>query len=191
MKRCLLAALLFVLAGCGVGVTETTAGASQSAPPPRTGFNDTDVMFLQMAVPQHEQGIEMAAIAKKRASRKEVRELAAAVLATQKDELSQMKRWLTDWNQPIAYDLDPNAHTGHGGMHLSDPVVVTALRETPAGPDFDTTFLNLLTGHQHGAVELAQMETKDGHHPDTRAFADRVIRSRTAQIQEMGKYLEQ
>jgi uncharacterized protein (DUF305 family) len=75
-------------------------------------------------------------------------------------------------------------------MHGSDPAVVKVLSETPTGPDFDARFLNLLTGHQHGAVELAKMESKDGFNPDARALADRIIKSRTAQIKQMGAYLE-
>jgi uncharacterized protein (DUF305 family) len=101
-----------------------------------------------------------------------------------------MEKWLAEWNQPIAPDLDPAAHTGHGGMHGSDPAVVEVLRRTPAGPDFDDAFLNLLTGHQHGAVELAKMESQNGFNPKTRALADRIIKSRTAQIKQMGTYLE-
>ncbi|MGB3442534.1 MAG: DUF305 domain-containing protein [Actinophytocola sp.] len=188
MKHWLFVVLLLALAGCGVGVTETT-GASLSAPPPDGSYNDTDVMFLQMAVPQHEQGIEMARLATERATRREIRDLAAAIAATQKDELAEMKVWLEKWNQPVAYDPEPNAHAGHGGMHGSDPVVLTVLRDTPAGPDFDSRFLNLLTGHQHGAVELARMEEKDGRHPDARSLAGRIIKSRAAQIRQMGTYL--
>lgn len=189
MKRCLLTVFLFLLTGCGVGFTETT-GVSQSAPPPDSSFNETDVMFLQMAVPQHEQGIEMAALAEKRATRKEVRDLAAAIRVTQEDELALMKKWLTRWRQPIAADKDPAAHAPHGGMHGVDPVVLQVLRDTPAGEEFDTYFLNLLTGHQHGAVELARLAEKDGRHPDVRALADRIVRSRTAEIQQMGTYLQ-
>ena len=33
------------------------------------------------------------------------------------------------------------------------------------------------------------MEQKDGFHPDARALADRIIKSRTAEIQQMGAYL--
>jgi uncharacterized protein (DUF305 family) len=188
MKRLLVLVFLFLVAGCGVGVTETT-GVVRSAPPPGTDYNDTDVMFLQMAVPQHQQGIEMAKLAESRASRKEIRDLATAIRVTQEDELTRMKRWLTRWHQPIEADLDPNAHAGHGGMHGVDPAVLQVLRDTPAGPDFDSRFLTLLTGHQHNAVELAMMEEKDGYNLDAREFAGRVVKSRTAEIAEMGRYL--
>jgi uncharacterized protein (DUF305 family) len=189
MKRLLLATLLFLLAGCGgVGVTETT-GVSLSAPPRDSSYNDTDVMFLQMAVPQHQQGIEMAELAEDRASRGDVRDLAAAIVATQSDELTEMEDWLEKWDQPVAYDPDPSAHAGHGGMHGADPAVLAVLRDTPAGPDFDGRFLNLLTGHQLGAVELARLEEKEGKHPDARALADRIIKSRTAEVRQMGRFL--
>lgn len=188
MKRCLVAVLLFLVTGCGVGFTDTT-GVSLSAQPPGADYNDTDVMFLQMAAPQHEQGIEMASLGAKRASRKEIRDLAAAIHSTQSDELARMKKWLARWNQPVAADLDPAAHAGHGGMHGVDPVVLDVLRDTPKGPDFDSRFLTLLTGHQHGAVELARMEQKDGFNSDARALADRIVKSRTAEIQQMGSYL--
>jgi uncharacterized protein (DUF305 family) len=178
-----------LLTGCGVGITETTGVRMPAAPGPDGTYNDTDVMFLQMAVPQHEQGIEMARLAEKRASRKEVRDLATAIRLTQEDEVRSMKDWLVKWNQPIAPDLDPNAHTGHGGMHGSDPALLEVLRDTPAGPDFDSRFLTLLTGHQHGAVELARMEQKDGFSKDARELADRIVRSRSAEIAEIGHYL--
>jgi uncharacterized protein (DUF305 family) len=186
--KLLLLVVLLALAGCGVGFTETT-GVSLSAPPPDGSYNDTDVMFLQMAVPQHEQGIEMARLAEERASRKEIRDLATAIRVTQEDEATQMRKWLVAWRQPVAPDLDPTAHTGHGGMHGTDPAILQVLQDTPAGPDFDTRFLNLLTGHQHGAVELARLEQEDGFNTDTRSLADRMIRSRAAEIEQMAKYL--
>jgi uncharacterized protein (DUF305 family) len=190
MRRCLFVVLLFLLTGCGTALTETTeAGQSASAPAPDGSYNDTDVMFLQMAVPSHKQGIALADLAATRATRPDVRDLAAAVKATQTDEVAEMEAWLTKWDQPVAADPDPHAHAGHGGMHGPDPAVVAELESTPAGPEFDRTFLNLLTGHQHGAVELARMEQKEGFSPDAKGLADRIVKSRTAQIQQMLAYL--
>lgn len=188
MIRCVLVALLLLLAGCDSALTMET-GVSLSAPPPDDSFNETDVMFLQMAVPHHQQGVQLAELAAKLATRPEVRDFASAVEVTQKDELADMEAWLTDWNQPVAADPDPNVHHGHGdGLHSPDPAVVTALAKTePAA--FDTTFLNLLTGHQHGAVELARVELKDGRHPEARDLADRIVKSRTAQVQQMAELL--
>lgn len=183
----ILAACL-VLPGCG-STLAATSDAAETAPPLAGTFNDTDVMFLQMAIPQHEQGIELAALAADRARDGGVRDLAAAVEATQTDELADMKGWLRDWDQPLAADPDPHAHAGHGGMHATDPEVLATLRHTPAGPDFDRTFLNLFTGHQHGAVELARMEARAGKYPGATALADRIVDSRTAEIRQLARLL--
>ena len=182
----LLGALL--LAGCG-STLAATSGTAETAPALPGTFNDTDVMFLQMLIPHHEQGIELARLAARRAAVADVRDLAAAVDATQTDELADMKEWLRDWNQPLSADPDPHAHAGHGGMHTTDPEVVAELRRTPAGPDFDRTFLNLFTGHQHGAVELARMEARSGKYPGAKDLAERIVASRTAQIRQLARLL--
>jgi len=179
---------LLLLAGCGTPFTATTGGA-ESAPPLPGTFNDTDVMFLQMMVPSHEQGVEMARLAAQRATDADVRDLAAAVELTQQDEIADMAGRLRAWNQPVAADPNPRAHTGHGGMHATDPAFIETLRRIPAGPEFDRNFLNLLTGHQHGAVELARMETGRGEDTGARDLAERIVASRTAQIKQMARLL--
>lgn len=179
---------VLLLAGCGTTLA-ATSGTVESAPALPGTFNDTDVMVLQMLVPHHEQGVELATIAADRASDKDVRDLAAAIAATQGDELAEMKDWLRDWHQPVAADPDPRAHAGHGGMHATDPAVIERLRRTPAGPGFDRTFLNLLTGHQHGAVELARIEAAAGKAPRARDLAERIVASRTAQIRQAARLL--
>ncbi|MGH3759267.1 DUF305 domain-containing protein [Actinophytocola sp.] len=177
---------LLLLAGCG-GTLGGTTGTVETAPPLAGTFNDTDVMFLQMLIPHHEQGIELAGIAAARASAGGVRDLAAAVEATQNDELADMREWLRAWNQPLAADPDPRAHAGHGGMPATDPKVIAALRRIPAGPDFDRMFLNLLTAHQHGAVELARMQVRAGKYQEATDLAARIVESRTAQIRQMAR----
>ena len=179
---------LLLLAGCGTPFTATTGGTETAPPLPGT-FNDTDVMFLQMLVPSHEQGVEMARLAARRAGDADVRELAAAVEVTQRDEIGEMTRRLRAWHQPVTVDPDPRAHAGHGGLHGTDPAFVETLRETPAGPDFDRDFLNLLTGQQLGAVELARMETGRGKDSGARDLAERIVASRTAQIKQMARLL--
>jgi len=188
--RYLIVVLVMLLAGCNSALTTVTEpGVSESAPPLDGSFNDTDVMFLQMLVPHHQQGVRLAELGADKAVRAEVRDFAAAVVATQNDELTSVESWLADWNQPVEADPDPGAHHGHGdGLHAPDPEVVTALEQTESGK-FDATFVNLFTGHQHGAVKLAKMELAKGRHPDARDLADRIVKSRTAQVQQLATLL--
>lgn len=147
-------------------------------------FNAADVMFLQMMIPHHGQAVEIAKLARTKATRKEIRELAAAVEATQNSEAAQMTAWLREWNQPTTVDTNPDAHAHHGGMPATSPEVIAALAKR-SGPEFDKDAVNLLTGHQHGAVAMARTELRDGSSQRAKDLADRIVKSRTAQIQQL------
>ncbi|MEC3975621.1 DUF305 domain-containing protein [Amycolatopsis sp. H20-H5] len=173
-----LAAGLLTVASCGTG--GTTAGSTVTAP----AFNDSDVMFLQMMIPHHEQGVLIVQLARDHDVRTAVKELSAAIEVTQESEISDMKHWLTDWHRPTAANPDPQAHTAHGGMRMTDPDLVGALTKT-AGPEFERRYLDVLTGHQHSAVELAQTETAEGVNPQAKELAKRIFESRTAEIKQL------
>jgi uncharacterized protein (DUF305 family) len=146
--------------------------------------NATDVMYLQMMVAHHEQGLEMVRLAADRAERSEVRILAEAVAATQADEVTMMKSWLEKWSEPTTVDHAPSAHADHGGLPATGEQELKALRKAK-GAKFETTFLNLFVAHQHNAVEMAQLESDKGANAETKALAQRIKASRTDQIQQM------
>ncbi|WP_244210729.1 DUF305 domain-containing protein, partial [Amycolatopsis kentuckyensis] len=98
--RVVLAVVALLLTGCA-----TTAAPT---------YNAADVMFLQMLIPQNQQGIEIVRLASARPVPPGLRELAAAIEVTQRTEVDDMRRWLHEWNQPET--VAPQAHAGHGGM---------------------------------------------------------------------------
>ncbi|MEV6601427.1 DUF305 domain-containing protein [Actinoplanes sp. NPDC051346] len=146
--------------------------------------NDTDVMYLQMMVAHHEQGLEMVRLAEKAAKRDDIKILAQAIDATQSDEVAMMKSWLSDWRAPAEVDHAPSAHADHGGLPATSDKEIAALRKAK-GEAFESAFLNLFVAHQHNAVEMAQLERADGENAEAKAFADRVRDSRTDQIKQM------
>ncbi|MEV6493201.1 DUF305 domain-containing protein [Actinoplanes sp. NPDC051633] len=147
-------------------------------------FNDTDVMYLQMMIAHHEQGLEMVRIAEKSSRRGEIKTLAEAVDVTQVDEIAMMENWLEGWSKPTTVDHDPGMHTAHGGLPATGPREMATLRRTK-GTGFDATFLNLFVAHQHNAVEMAAMEKSGGVNSEAKAFAERVRASRADQIKQM------
>ena len=180
----LAAALL--LSGCGTApdAPATEVAAAQAAIQAEGDHNDTDVMYLQMMVAHHEQGLEMVRLAGKRAARDEIRTLAQAVDATQSDEVALMTSWLKQWSAPTTVDHAPNAHADHGGLPATGAEEMTALKKAK-GATFETTFLNLFVAHQHNAVEMAHLETEKGKNAEAKAFGDRVRASRADQIKQM------
>ncbi|MEU5693839.1 DUF305 domain-containing protein [Actinosynnema sp. NPDC020468] len=185
-----LVAGLLLLAGCSEASDGliTPTGAPPSTVAETNEFNPTDVMFLQMAIPHTKQGAEIAGLAKDRQVRTEVKTLASAIEVTQLSEVDSMTKWLKDWKQPENAGADAQVHAGHGGDHSTRPEDIAEV--AALGPaDFEKAYLNLLLAHQHNSVEMAKMEREGGVNPQTKALADRVFESRTAQISQILGYL--
>ncbi|HEX7304905.1 DUF305 domain-containing protein [Lentzea sp.] len=172
--RLLVLLLAFMVSGCTAQPDTVLRG------------DPLDVMFLQMMLPHHEQGVAMVALAGERAQDDEVRMLAAAIASTQKTEADAMRGWLTSWGEPLT--APPDAHTGHGGVRRSDPEEVGRLAALH-GRAFDERLLDVMIAHQDDAVQMARWEAGSGAHREVRELADRIDRSRTAQIAMMRKFL--
>ncbi len=175
-----------LLVGCGTEARQPTAKPAAVSATVQVGgtYNDTDVMFLQMMLAHHEQGLQMVRLAENRADRAEVRTLAQAVATTQSDEVTVMKSWLGAWSKPTTVDHAPSAHADHGGLPATGTEEIAALRKAK-GATFETAFLNLFVAHQHNAVEMANLEARKGANTDTKALANRIQQSRADQIRQM------
>ncbi|MEU4806001.1 DUF305 domain-containing protein [Actinosynnema sp. NPDC023587] len=182
---------LLLLAGCGLGGTDTVAAPTGpvSTVVETNEFNPVDVMFLQMAVPHHRTGLELVKLAHDKPVRSEVKTLTSAIEVTQLSEVDSMLKWLQDWNQPESAGDNPQLHAGHGGDHSTSPESIAALTTMPSG-EFEKAFLNLLIAHQHNAVEMAKLEREGGVNPQAKALAERIFHSRTGQISQMLGYVE-
>lgn len=176
MGRQLVAATLvalFLVSGCGAR-PETTAPA----------FNGTDVMFLQMALEQIDEGDQVAELAEQRAADPRVRAIAAELRPQWREESGTMERWLLGWQQPLAADPSSGVHAGHGDLHMLRPSDIGELRSADAEA-FDRTAVNLLLGHLGNCVETARMESAGGAYPPARALGETVTTRRQSQIQRL------
>ncbi|GGM82381.1 hypothetical protein GCM10011609_17940 [Lentzea pudingi] len=195
MKRLVIAVAVLALAGCGgeavvpEGQGAHGHGASSAAPPVPAAsarFNDADVTFVQMMVDHLQLGISLSQVGLAKATGKEAKDLAGAIDVTQREELTMLKSWLKLWGKPEGDGA--NLHAAHGGQPLLDDKVINETKEK-SGPEFDALFLNLMTGHQGAGVEMALDEKKDGMNPETTAYADRVVKTRQGQIEQMLKII--
>ncbi|HCT79813.1 MAG TPA: DUF305 domain-containing protein [Micromonosporaceae bacterium] len=182
LQLALAVVVLSLLAGCGIG-SANTAPTTNSVQ-----YNDTDIMFVQMMVKHYAPAAEMLRMARDKATSNEIRTLAAAVAVTQDDERKTMLGWLSEWQQPETSDAHPDAHAAHGGLPGTGEAELEALTKA-TGAEFDKTFLNLFTAHQHQAVELARMEVGSGHNKATMQLAERIDKSRRGQIELMLKLM--
>ncbi|WP_336031543.1 DUF305 domain-containing protein [Geodermatophilus sp. FMUSA9-8] len=179
-----------VLTGCSTGSDTPDAGASSSAEQ-SAEFNDADVTFAQQMIVHHEGAIEMAQLADGRAQDPRVLDLASRIEAAQQPEIETLTGWLEDWGQPTEAE-DSMGGMGHGsmdtgGMEMSEEDM-SAL-EAASGAEFDRMWLEMMTEHHNGAVDMAQTELSDGQNADAQDLAQQIIDSQSAEIDEMEEIL--
>ena len=173
-----------VLAGCSDSSDDTAAGSDASTSASASAeFNDADVEFVQGMIPHHEGALEMAQLAEGRAQDPRVLDLASRIEAAQDPEIETMTGWLEDWGQSESDDMGGMDH-GSGDMDMGMDMDMSGL-EAASGAEFDRMFLEMMTEHHQGAVDMAKTEIADGQNVDAVALAEEISSSQTAEIVEM------
>ena len=201
------------LAGCGTSGAqegagtdaETAAPAASASAATSTGaasgepiaaeHNDADVMFAQMMVPHHEQAVEMSeTLLAKDDVPAEVAEFAQRVIDAQGPEIERMNDMLTAWEaEPLAdaEDMDGMDHGSGAGMSgMMSEEDMSAL-EDAQGTGAAQLYLEQMTVHHEGAVEMAQEQIEQGQNPQAVELARQVVADQEAEIAEMEQMLQE
>ena len=169
--------------GNGNGSGGMSNGDSPSA---SDSFNMADIQFTAMMIPHHEQAVEMSEmILAKSDIDPEVTELAQQIRDAQEPEIKQMKGWLKDWDVNMGSmngdGMSGMDHSMNGMMSDDD---MQAL-EDASGTEASRLYLEGMTEHHEGAIEMADDEIADGKDPDVIALAKEIKTSQTAEIETM------
>ena len=205
------------LTACGTGAQDENAGAEASATaassapaatpaatatatPSTTAtgsaeevsaeHNDADVMFAQMMIPHHQQAVEMSEmLLAKDDVPAEVAAFAQKVIDAQGPEIERMNSMLTAWGQdPV--DTDGMEGMDHGGMSGMMSEEDMAALEQAQGTEAARLYLEQMTAHHKGAVDMAKDEVEDGQNPQAVQLAEQVIADQEAEITEMQQMLD-
>jgi uncharacterized protein (DUF305 family) len=188
-----------VLAGCSNSETPSTSTvtatpttvAAPSVSGSTSAHDDADVAFAQGMIPHHSQAVDMAGLAADRAGNDRVKQLAASVENAQGPEIEQLRGFLAAWGQPEAPAGTDHAGMGHsstGGSGMTTDAQMQQL-EQARGADFDRMFLQMMTAHHEGAVEMARTELAGGRNPEAKALAQKIIDEQQAEIATMANLL--
>jgi uncharacterized protein (DUF305 family) len=118
-------------------------------------YSDADVTFVRDMALHHAQALEMAALAPDRAEDKRVRALADRISAAQGPEIDLMQAWLQQKGLP-AVDLEADHHAMPG---MATEEQLFALGQA-RGREFDRLFLQLMTAHHEGALQMVEAATE-------------------------------
>ena len=170
-----------------------TSSATGSAEEVSAEHNDADVMFAQMMIPHHQQAVEMSEmLLAKDDVPAEVAAFAQKVIDAQGPEIERMNAMLTAWGQdPVDTDgMDGMEGMDHGGMSgMMSEEDMTALDQAQ-GTEAARLYLEQMTAHHQGAVDMAKDEAKDGQNPQAVQLAEQVIADQEAEITEMQQMLD-
>ncbi|MFI8807565.1 DUF305 domain-containing protein [Micromonospora chalcea] len=178
--------VVLTLAGCGgpPAADPSPPVPSATASAPDTTVSGIDALFLAMMVAHTEQTLEIVRLGLDRATDTRIRTLIAAVRATETDELATMREWLRDAG-PSAAAAAAAARHDHSGH--SDAAAGLARLRAAAPADADRVLVDVLSRHQRTAADLARAQVAAGTSERVRELARRIERSRTAEIELMGR----
>lgn len=169
-----LSAIVLLAAACGGGNNDS----GTSAAPTGAAF---DRAFIDAMVPHHLAAIEMARAAKEAGlSQPDLVKVADDILATQQDEIDQMKEWRGEWFGSSVIDPNGEAALGLSGSEMGMEHDADALRNSG---DVDTDFAQMMITHHEGAILMAKLADDRAEHDELKGLAEGIV---SAQEREIG-----
>ncbi|BBD60074.1 hypothetical protein NIES2109_28670 [Nostoc sp. HK-01] len=174
-------------------------GTSSSMPHKIAGTHQVDQHFIEMMIPHHQGAVEMADLALQKAQHPELKKLATAIKADQNQEIDQMKAWYKQW---YGAEVPATPKTGMGmvhgrgqnmpemSMHSGMMGMGMNLETLKNASDFDKEFIRQMIPHHESAVMMAKMVANNATHPEIRNLAEAIIKSQTAEIQQMQQWYQ-
>jgi uncharacterized protein (DUF305 family) len=141
--------------------------------------NQSDLMFVMMMIPHHEDAIVMSdLLLAKDDIPAGVVAMAQQIKAAQQPEIQLMRSWLDGWG---VGSMDGMDHGMSGGD-------LDALEEATGEAAADL-FLEQMIEHHEGAIIMAQQAIDYGRDPQVRTLCESIIASQTAEIVTMRQLL--
>jgi uncharacterized protein (DUF305 family) len=153
------------------------------------------VTFAQTIAPHADQGVAMSELLLSSAGLDpDVRQLAAAVAATQRVEVEELRRWLLGHGQPVptpsvtTSGADPGGGAQETASGAVDGIATSAQMRALGRADGELAerlYLELMTRHHQGAVRAAREEAARGQDATLVDFARQLAQTEEAQLQTL------
>lgn len=118
-------------------------------------------------------------------SQAELLDIANAIIATQQQEIDQMKVWRSDWFG--SSKIDP---TGAEALELSaaEMGMQHDASTLATAEDIDAAFAAMMIDHHKGAIAMANLAKERGQHEEIRELAAAIIAAQEREVQAMEKH---
>ena len=142
---------VFSVAAFALVIGKDSGSSSSGTSDSTKALSSSEIDFLTMMIPHHEQAIEMSELALTRSDDDEVLQLAEQIKNAQGPEISQMRSLL----QEFGIEENPSSHAAHMHGMLTDNEMREL--ETANGSAFDRLFLTGMIKHHEGAIDMVAL----------------------------------
>lgn len=154
-----------------------------------------DAHFIQQMIPHHEVAIVMSKLALKKAQRPDVKKLAQDIIASQSQEIDQMKKRYKEWfGKDIPSnnsDMSDHGMRGNTGMQMGMMGEEEDMKKLEESDDFDREFVEQMIPHHQSAVMMASMLQAGTNRDEMKKLAKDIISAQNKEIEMMRKWLSE
>ena len=160
------------------------SGMSDMKSSPNAASQPYDLQFLDTMTHHHQMAVDMAKTAIGKTQNQELKAFAQKIIADQNKEIAQMKDWREKWyaGKPPAMNMEMD------GMEDSMKGMDMKKLESLSGKDFDLEFINQMTPHHDGAVEMAKEALTKAEHAEIKTLSNQIIKAQEAEIKQMADW---
>lgn len=146
-----------------------------------------DLQFLDTMTAHHQGAVEMAEMILRKSSNAELKVFAEKIIADQKKEIAQMKDWREKWfaGRPRALNMEMRGMADSMKDMMGDGMKKW---EAMTGTDFDVRFLEMMTPHHVGAVEMSREALEKAERQEIKTLANQIIKAQEAEIKQMADW---
>jgi uncharacterized protein (DUF305 family) len=155
-----------------LGALAIAAPASANAP-----RSKAERAFLVDMIGHHTMAVDMAEMAKEKATHQELKDLADDIIRTQTAEMDRMREWLRKW-----YGRTVGEHD------MGDDEQMRMLEEA-SGAEFEVRFMAMMMVHHTQAVERARTVRRYRLHAKVRRLTRDIVRAQTREITQLEEWL--
>lgn len=163
-----------------------------------------DAGFARDMSEHHAQAVEMSLLALERTEDLEIRTLAYDIATSQGNQLGQMEAWLRQWELPMARSGDrmawmdghdhaaaTEASVAEGGAPMPGMATDAEMERLRAaqGQEADVLFLQLMTSHHLGGVDMAQAAVTRASDAEVLRLASAMATAQASEIELMVQML--
>lgn len=167
---------LLVFAGFGMAQDTKTPMAQDLEP---LKGNTFEVRFLAYMIHHHQSGVQMARLSLEKAADEQVRRLSEKMIEDQEREIDQMTGWLQEWHGKKPEEIP--APEASQKKSREDLARLNELR----GEEFDQQFLQLMSKHHSGAIEMGSLVAGRSQREPLLDLSEKIVEVQRNEIEKM------